>query len=103
MLGNCEICHCYWTLEPHHMLPGSNRKHCDEDGLIIWICRNCHNYLHSNEQALLVWKKEAERRYLKEHTLDEWFKRYTKNYLEPEEIEEIEIQKVRDDLLTRSF
>ena len=93
MLGNCEICGCYWQLDKHHLLSGSDRKHAEEDGLYIYICRSCHNAIHADRHEELHWKKEGERRFLKNHTLTEWFDRYTKNFLEWEEIEEIENEK----------
>lgn len=93
MLGNCEICGCYWTLDKHHLLPGSRRQLAEHDGLYIYICRTCHNALHADERELLYWKKEGERRYLKDHSISEWFERYGKNYLELDEIEQIENDK----------
>lgn len=93
MLGNCEICGCYWTLDKHHLLPGSRRQLAEQDGLYIYICRTCHNALHADERELLYWKKEGERRYLKDHSISEWFERYGKNYLELDEIEQIENDK----------
>ena len=92
--GNCEICGCYGALDKHHLLSGSgNRKRAEEDHLYIFICRSCHNAIHQDRQEEVYWKKEGERRFLKTHTLDEWFSRYTKNFLEWEELEQIENDK----------
>ncbi len=99
MLGNCEICGCYWTLDKHHLLPGTGKRRlAEEDGLYIFICRQCHNALHADENEVLYWRKEGERRYLKDHTFSEYMDRYGKNYLELEEIEQIENDKECDAL-----
>jgi hypothetical protein len=44
----CFICHKPMTvgLEHHHAIPGRNRKKCDDYGLWIWLCRQCHTLLH---------------------------------------------------------
>lgn len=33
-------------LQVHHCLHGSMRKNCDEDGLTVYLCFNCHTKLH---------------------------------------------------------
>lgn len=44
----CYICHKSYTagLDHHHAIGGRNRKKCDEYGLWVWLCRECHSNLH---------------------------------------------------------
>ena len=76
-----------WATDRHHCLGGShsNRVYCDEDGLVIRVCRRCHDKLHSSAdlshrlRALAQEKWEA--RSSAENPRTEWMKRYGRNYL----------------------
>ena len=82
---------CYITgqencnLERHHCLNGTHqRKKAEQDGLWVWLTPQIHFYIHNTiEGHDLLWelKKEAQRVYEKEHTREEFIKRYGKNYL----------------------
>ena len=56
----CELCQCEIDkLTVHHLIPKSRAKNKykaikDDDSNIIWICRQCHDQLHSlwNESTL---------------------------------------------------
>ena len=45
-LDYCFYCQGNPT-DTHHIFGASNRKLSDEDGLVIRVCRNCHNKLHN--------------------------------------------------------
>lgn len=81
----CYLCGTTLNLEDHHCLNGSDRKKCEQDGLKVWLCANCHRLAphsaHQNIKTRLRLKQVAQAEYLKSHTLDEWFRRYHKNYL----------------------
>lgn len=72
-------------LERHHCLHGSGRrKLAEEDGLWVWLCRDCHNEIHFGKDGKsldLFLQKEAQRTYMKEHGFTNYMKRYGKNYL----------------------
>lgn len=81
-MGICELCGKYLPLEKHHLMNGVGmRKKAEEDGLYIWICRPDHEELHHDYQKRYEQKQKAQRIYLKNHTQEEWMKRYHKNYL----------------------
>lgn len=76
-----------WATDRHHVIGGShsNRVYCDEDGLVIRVCRRCHNKLHSSAdlshrlRALAQEKWEA--RSSADNPRAEWMKRYGRSYL----------------------
>ena len=80
---------CYITgrtdnLELHHCLNGAYRKKCDHDGLTVWLTASEHWNLHHTAEGSEVkkWlKQEAQRVYEKDHTREEFIKRYGKSYL----------------------
>ena len=76
----CLICGTPST-DPHHCLSGSDRRHADEDGLVIPVCRACHRFIHDNPKALTMSKIIGQLAYEKEHTRDEFRARYRHSYL----------------------
>lgn len=68
----------------HHCLTGKDRKKCDEDGLTVGLCRECHNQVHNDpakDDLYNELKRIAQRVYEREHSREEFMKRYYKNYL----------------------
>lgn len=74
-------------LEAHHCIGGINRKHSDQDGLIVWLCGDrCHrngkqsahqckataDYLKA--QAQIAWEE-------RNGTRKQFMARYGRNYL----------------------
>lgn len=80
---------CYITgrtdnLELHHCLNGAYRKKCDRDGLTVWLTASVHYYIHNTVEGAAVrlrLKQEAQRVYERDHTREEFIKRYGKSYL----------------------
>lgn len=74
-------------LEMHHVFPGNpNRKHSDEDGLVVYLCGNrCHRNgkLSAHKSAVVaeLLKVEAQKAYEDRNSRAEFMKRYGKNYL----------------------
>lgn len=55
--GNCPLCRRYSTLVTHHLILGTaNRRLCDEDGLTIDICNECHTIGHTDSGFALHTK-----------------------------------------------
>lgn len=69
----------------HHVLHGlGRRKLADEDGLIIPLCPQCHERLHSSKghEMDLRYQRLGEMAYLGQgHSIEEFIERYGKNYL----------------------
>jgi len=77
----CYECGAYGT-ERHHCLPGPNRRKCEEDGLTVDLCHNCHMRLHQQGNDLMLkYKRLAQTEYEKSHTRTEYMLRYGRNYL----------------------
>lgn len=66
----CEICGCSHNIEKHHLVPQSkchstkySKKLKNDESNFLWICKNCHDTLHSyftnNELRDLYSTKES--------------------------------------------
>lgn len=77
----CLLCGTPCYNDTHHLLCGSDRKHADEDGLVIPVCRKCHAFIHNHPQALVMSKIIGQLAYEREHTRDEFRARYRHSYL----------------------
>lgn len=84
----CYICGRRTELELHHCIPGNpGRKHSDEDGLVVWLCRYCHQGIHDSGLHYEAMKIAAQTAWMKHYNkgVTEWRERYGKNYLEVDE------------------
>ena len=83
----CYICGRRTELELHHICGAANRKRSDKDGLMVWLCHNCHNEppngVHHNAAINDQLKAVAQRRWMEHYgkTADDFLKRYGKNYI----------------------
>ena len=82
----CYLCGTALNLEDHHCLNGiGDKDKCEEDGLKVWLCPNCHRIApysaHNNIKTRIRLKRVAQAKYLETHTQAEWDRRYHKNYL----------------------
>jgi hypothetical protein len=81
----CYLCGNFQNLEVHHVMNGPYRAKSTEDGLIVRLCHWCHrtapNSAHRSRQTAWKLKQDAQKAYMKKHTLTDWMKRYGRNYL----------------------
>lgn len=84
----CSVCGEKNNLHLHHIIFGKNRKKADEDGLTIWLCYNHHegtNGVHgkNGHDLDIKLKQQAEKCWLEYYnkTIEDFIKRYGKNYL----------------------
>lgn len=82
----CFVCHTIYNLHLHHIIFGKNRKKCDEDKLMIYLCKDHHEGTYGvhgkkGHNLDLELKRMAQRKYEETHTRDEFIKRYKKSYL----------------------
>lgn len=80
----CFACKKRMATELHHMIPSrAYRKKCEEDGLVVGLCHQCHWETHNKVNSGLYHKLKqiAQKVYEKTHTREEWMSRYNKNYL----------------------
>ena len=48
----CFLCGSYGPIiDPHHIFGGPDRKVSDRYGLIVHLCRSCHDYVHGKNGA----------------------------------------------------
>ena len=65
----CYICHKSYTagLDHHHAIGGRNRKKCDEYGLWVWLCRECHSKLHDKGEHEKDLQAIAQQTFIADH------------------------------------
>lgn len=84
--GICYICGRQGHTDVHHMMHGTaNRRLADQYGLIVHLCRGCHEMVHSgmfDYDGMLM--QEAQRTFEKYHSRGEWMRMFGKNYLDLE-------------------
>ena len=72
------------AVHEHHMCHGTaKRALADEDHLVCGLCAYCHQLLHDKHYHDLDLIQDAERAWLEHNnsSIEEWIKRYGKNYL----------------------
>lgn len=80
----CFLCGSRILLEKHHIFGGANRKLSESDGLYVMLCRPCHtgdHGVHFDKDIMQYLHEKGEMAYLKDHTLEDFRRRYGKNYL----------------------
>lgn len=80
----CYVCRMAVGTEEHHIFGASNRKHSEEDGLKVRLCRFCHEHVHFGKEGhktLRALQQAAQMKYEEKHSREEFMKRYGRNYL----------------------
>ena len=90
----CFRCGAYGYTEVHHIFGSYNRKKSTEDGLVVNLCRECHNLppdgAHYNRNTMdwlhKVGQEAYEGKMIQEglspsEAREKFMKRYGKNYL----------------------
>lgn len=90
----CFLCTRYAYTERHHIFGGANRKHSEEDGLVVDLCHSCHNEspggVHFNKINMTMLRVMGQQRYemarmeegmSADEAHEAFVKRYGRNYL----------------------
>ena len=84
----CYVCQTSYNLHKHHIFYGTaNRKKAEQDGCWCWLCSRHHNMsndgVHFNKQLDLELKTKAQLAWMQVYnkTINDFIKRYGKNYL----------------------
>lgn len=84
----CYICGTTMNLHLHHIIFGKNRKKADQDGLVVYLCREHHEGTYGvhgmiGHELDIHLKQIAEQTWIDHNnkTIEEFIKRYGKNYL----------------------
>ena len=86
-MNQCFICGATRNLERHHIFGASNRKKSEEDGLVVYLCHECHNEppngVHHNVHIMRELHQYGQRLGMEENEADEeaFRRRYGRNYL----------------------
>lgn len=78
---SCYLCGSQIS-EEHHLIFGRGMRELSEQyGLVIQLCRACHEEMHRNK-VMMAWSKaEGQRRFEAEHGHEEYMKIFGRNYL----------------------
>lgn len=83
----CFVCGTEYNIHIHEVFFGKNRKISIEDGCCVYLCGRHHNLsnegVHFN-QSLDIWLKRIyEKKWLEvyDKTIEDFIKRYGKNYI----------------------
>lgn len=80
----CYMCFTTYNLELHHCIFGSGRRSkADEDGLTVFLCRNCHRALHDRGTGKKQLQQLAQKKWMKHYEMGvkDFIARYGMNYL----------------------
>ena len=77
----CYICGRH-DVEKHHVIHGrNNRKHSEEYGLTVWLCREHHEMVHKNRNTDLRLIKMAQMIFEETHSREEFRQIFGKSFL----------------------
>lgn len=74
--NRCRICGDTTLLHEHHVIFGSKRHLADEDGLVVWLCPNCHHKVHNDTKFKPLGKDITWQKYLKQEGQECWERVY---------------------------
>lgn len=79
----CYVCCKSGASDTHHVFNGAYRAKSEEDGMILYLHRCCHDWLHRHPVSNATMKARAQRIWMKYYgkTEDEFRKRYGKSYI----------------------
>ena len=78
--GVCFICGGFGS-DKHHIFMGANRKHSEEWGCYVWLCRNHHNLVHNDIKTNRWLQGEAQEEFEKLYSHEKFMEIFGRNYL----------------------
>ena len=82
---SCFICGSTNWIEIHHVFNSSNRKNSTKYGLVVPLCKYCHNVapngVHQNAENDLKLKQMGQRAFQRVYPDKDFLKIFGKNYL----------------------
>ena len=89
MYHHCFLCDRYTdSTDLHHIFGGANKRKSEEDELMVWLCRTCHNEVHHGAhcsgELMMRLRQYGEKLWLcnnPDKTVEDFIKRYGRNYL----------------------
>ena len=84
-LENCYICSCNGKItkkeDLHEIFEGRNRMTSIKYGLVIPVCRSCHNKLTDDQKLIDEWHKKGQKQFKKFYKSENFIQIFGKNYL----------------------
>lgn len=86
-MERCFLCGRTDWIEHHHIFGGANRKKSTKYGLIVPLCRWCHNEspggVHHNKDAMLFLHQYGQRKVMAEQgwSIEDFIREFGRNYL----------------------
>lgn len=78
----CYICNKARKDDLHEIFEGSNRQTCMKWGLVIPICRKCHNKWKINKEIKEAVRKQAKEKFYKLYSKEKFLKEFGKFYID---------------------
>ena len=79
----CYRCGKTEPLHLHHLLAGSYRGDAEKLGLKIYLCPECHRYVHDHEKVMREYRKMAQMKAMEfyDWTVDEFISKIGRSFL----------------------
>lgn len=71
----------YTQVEKNEVFSGAYRSRSIEDGMVAPMCIFCHKLFHKDRMMNLIYKVRFQKEYMKNHSLDQFIKRYGQNFI----------------------
>ena len=83
-MTKCYLCGSHEWIEIHHIMGGPNRAKSTKYGLVVPLCRRCHNEppdgVHFNRQRMDALRAEAQAKFEERYPDLDWLKIFGRNY-----------------------
>lgn len=82
-LGVCKVCGKVASTQWHHVFGSFQRSVAEREGLVIELCQECHDRMHTDSAFWLKYKKRFQRAWETRtgNSREKWMKLFHRNYL----------------------
>jgi len=79
----CYRCGKTEPLQLHHLWAGSYRRDAEKLGLKIYLCPECHRYVHDHEEVMREYRKMAQMKAMEfyDWTVDEFIQKIGRSFI----------------------
>lgn len=85
MTGQCFLCRREGFVHRHHIFEGARRHLSEKYELVVPLCPECHTEsdysAHRCTDTAVMLKREAQRKFEREHTREEFIKLFGRSWL----------------------
>lgn len=80
-IRRCYLCGSPYQIEVHHIFSNANRKKSTEYGLVVCLCRTCHQKAHKDYQVMKKLRVIGQQAFQREYPDLDFLKIFGRNYL----------------------